>query len=198
MELTASFECEHYSKQTKKMENDNHALVFGASGISGWALVKEALAYPTPTTFSQVTALSNRPLALEDCQWPDDPRLHLVSGIDLTAPMSSVSSTLREKVKNIEAVTHVFLTVYVDPGKDHRALVEANTTIIRTAVEAAQQVCPRIKSFILQTGGKAYGLGKFVACLQLTMLILSRAPGSRSNCHTPEGVLPTGSQAAGR
>lgn len=27
------------------------ALVFGASGITGWAVAKEAPKYPTPTTF---------------------------------------------------------------------------------------------------------------------------------------------------
>ena len=141
------------------MAINNHALVFGASGITGWALVKEALSYPTPTTFSQVTALSNRPLSAADAQWPDDPRLQLASGIDLTGPVDAVVSALKSKVNNVETVTHVFLFVYLDPGKDHKTLVEVNTDLIRTAVEAAQKVSPNIKSFILQTGGKAYGLG---------------------------------------
>jgi nucleoside-diphosphate-sugar epimerase len=141
------------------MSTNNHALVFGASGISGWALVKEALSYPTPTTFNQVTALSNRPLSLADAQWPNDPRLHLASGIDLTGPVDTVVSALKEKVNGIETVTHVFLFVYLDPGKDHKTLQEVNTNLIKTAVEATQKVSPNIKSFILQTGGKAYGLG---------------------------------------
>jgi nucleoside-diphosphate-sugar epimerase len=143
------------------MSTNYHALVFGASGISGWALVKEALSYPTPTTFSQVTALSNRPLSLSDAQWPDDPRLQLTSEIDLTHPTEKVVEGLKEKVKNVDTVTHVFLFLYLDPGKDHKTLVEVNTNLIRTAVEAAQRVSPKIKSFILQTGGKAYGLGMF-------------------------------------
>jgi hypothetical protein len=39
-----------------------HALVFGASGISGWSILNQALTYPTPTTFSHITGLTNRPL----------------------------------------------------------------------------------------------------------------------------------------
>lgn len=142
------------------MSTNNHALVFGASGISGWALVKEALSYPTPTTFSQVTALSNRPLSLADAHWPDDPRLQLASGVDLTSPLDTVVEALKAKVKGIETVTHVFLFLYLDPGKDKQTLKEVNTNLIRTAVTAMQSVSSSLKSFVLQTGGKAYGLGK--------------------------------------
>jgi len=148
------------------MTTGSHALIFGASGISGWALVKEALNYPTPTTFGQVTAITNRPLSFTDTQWPDDPRLRLASGIDLTASVDTVVNALKEKVVNIDTVTHVFLVVYIDPGKDHKTLCEVNTTLIKTAVEATQKVSPSVKSFILQTGGKAYGLGKALLHLQ--------------------------------
>ncbi|KAJ9609946.1 hypothetical protein H2200_006275 [Cladophialophora chaetospira] len=140
------------------MSNHNHALVFGASGISGWALAKEALSYPTPTTFAQVTALSNRPLSTADASWPDDARLQLVSGVDLTLPVDDVVRALKEKVKNIDTVTHVFLFAYIDPGKDKKTLKEVNTNLVKTAVEAVRKVSPNLKSIILQTGGKAYGL----------------------------------------
>ena len=142
------------------MSTKPYALVFGASGISGWALVKEALSYPTPTTFGKVTAVTNRPLMLSDSQWPEDPRLQIVSGVDLTSSVGSVVSALSQKVDNVRAVTHVFLCVYLDPGKDHKTLVEANTNLIRTAVSAMDKLSPNITSFILQTGGKAYGLGE--------------------------------------
>ncbi|KIW10073.1 hypothetical protein PV08_11033 [Exophiala spinifera] len=140
------------------MSTKNHALIFGSSGISGWALVKECLSYPTPGTFSKITALSNRSLSTVDTQWPNDSRLQLDSGIDLTGPVDIVIETLKEKVEGIETVTHVFLLVYLDPGEDKQALVNANTTLIRTAVNAVQVVSPCVKSFILQTGGKVYGL----------------------------------------
>lgn len=136
-----------------------HALVFGASGISGWAVVKEALSYPTTTTFDHVTALTNRPLTIADAHWPDDARLQLASGIDLTDSVEKVANALKEKVGNIGTVTHVFLLAYLDPGKDKKALKEVNTLLVKTAVEAVQKVSLNIKSFILQTGGKVYGLG---------------------------------------
>ena len=143
------------------MSNHNHALVFGASGISGWAVVKEALGYPTPTTFAKVTALSNRPLSAADAQWPDDPRLQIASGVDLTLTVDDVVNALKEKVKNVETVTHAFLFAYIDPGKDKKTLKAVNTNLVKTAVEATQKVSPKIKSIILQTGGKAYGVGTF-------------------------------------
>lgn len=136
----------------------NHALVFGASGISGWALVKEALSYPDSTAFAKVTALTNRPLSLADSQWPDDRRLQLISGIDLTRPLADVIERLKE-IPSIDTASHVFLFLYLNPGKDKKTLVQVNTGLIRTAVQAVQEVSPVVKSFILQTGGKAYGLG---------------------------------------
>jgi hypothetical protein len=145
----------------------NHALIFGASGISGWALVKEALCYPNPTAFAKVTALTNRPLSFSDSQWPEDKRLQLISGIDLTSPVADVVQLLKG-IPSIETVSHVFLFLYLDPGKDKKTLTEANTTVIRTAVQATQQVSLVVKSFILQTGGKSYGLGKQYQRVQAT------------------------------
>jgi hypothetical protein len=83
------------------------ALVIGASGVSGWATTRELLRYPTPTTFSRVIALSNRPLSLE-VTLLDDPRLELVSGVDLTRSLNEVVGALREKVAGIAEVTHVY------------------------------------------------------------------------------------------
>ena len=137
----------------------NHALVFGASGISGWALVKEALSYPNPSAFSRVTALTNRPLSVSDSQWPEDNRLRLISGVDLTKPVADVVQLLKD-IPSVETVSHVFLFLYLDLGKDKKSLIKVNTDLIRTAVEAIQQASLVIKSFILQTGGKSYGLGK--------------------------------------
>jgi hypothetical protein len=40
----------------------------------GWAAVKEALSFPSPSTFQKVTGLTNRPLSLEDSKLPKDER----------------------------------------------------------------------------------------------------------------------------
>lgn len=89
-------------------ESKKVALVFGASGISGWAVTKCALSYPTPTTFSRVIGLTNRPLPLEKSGLPRDPRLELHSGVNLRGSLDEVKSQLQEKVPSLEDVTHVY------------------------------------------------------------------------------------------
>ena len=83
------------------------ALVFGASGISGWAITRELLRYPDATTFSKVIALSNRPLD-PAVTLLSDPRLTYAHGVDLTQPVESVVKALKEKVPDIGKVTNVF------------------------------------------------------------------------------------------
>ena len=91
-----------------------HALVVGASGVAGWAVVDQILEqYPNPGTFSTVTALVNRPLTVADSGWPELspqlPQLDLVSGIDLTTGTADEFNViLNEKVTDVSRVTHVF------------------------------------------------------------------------------------------
>ncbi|CAN9135381.1 unnamed protein product [Alternaria alternata] len=60
------------------------AIVFGASGVTGWSFVNEILSdYPKKNTWKRVHALTNRPLSPLQTQWPEDSRLNLVSGLDL-------------------------------------------------------------------------------------------------------------------
>jgi hypothetical protein len=93
----------------------SHALIFGASGISGWALLNEITSYPTPTTFAKITGLSNRPLTLEQAHLPQDPRLNLVNGIDLTKCVDEVVQMLKEKVEDAQTISHVFFTGTLTP-----------------------------------------------------------------------------------
>lgn len=86
----------------------SHALIFGASGISGWALLNEITTYPTPTTFAKITGLTNRRLSLEQAYLPQDSRLNLVNGIDLTKRVSEVVRMLKEKVDDAQTISHVF------------------------------------------------------------------------------------------
>jgi hypothetical protein len=91
----------------------HHALVFGASGILGWAIVNEILSnYPEKDTYSKVTALTNRPLTREEALWPqpggERPDLNIVSGIDLTqGTTEDVRAKLKEQVPDIDSVTQV-------------------------------------------------------------------------------------------
>lgn len=85
----------------------NHALIFGASGITGWAIVNQILeGYPEPGAFDKVTALTNRPLSAEAALWPKSDKLQIVSGIDLGK--DSVQDEMKSKIKDIETVSHVY------------------------------------------------------------------------------------------
>jgi hypothetical protein len=86
------------------------ALVFGASGVSGWSFVNEMLNdYPEKGVWAKVHALTNRPLTQEASTWPTSPRLNIVSGIDLLAgTQEELEDTIRSKVTGIEKVTHVY------------------------------------------------------------------------------------------
>jgi hypothetical protein len=93
----------------------HRALVFGASGITGWAVAQEALKYPTPTTFDQLIGLTNRPLIKGEARLPEDERLQLYSGIDLTAGSSEVEQKLKQ-INGIEGVTHVYFSGRASDG----------------------------------------------------------------------------------
>ena len=90
------------------MDSKKVALVFGASGISGWAVTKNALSYPTPSTFSRVIGLMNRPRTVEESGLPNYPRLELCSGVNLRTDLEDVVKLLQEKVPNWDEVTHVY------------------------------------------------------------------------------------------
>jgi hypothetical protein len=91
-----------------------HALVFGASGLLGGAVVDQILrGYPVKGDYAKVTALTNRPLSREDSQWlpagEGVPELNLVSGIDLThGTEGELQRRLEDEVPDIRTVTQVF------------------------------------------------------------------------------------------
>jgi hypothetical protein len=87
-----------------------HALILGASGISGWAVMNQARDYPSPSTFARITGTTNRPLTLEKAQIPDDNRIRLVSGVDFTKSVNEVVAQLQAKIPDVDTVTHVFFT----------------------------------------------------------------------------------------
>jgi len=86
------------------------ALVFGASGVSGWSFVNEILNdYPKKGVWQEVYALTNRPLSKETSCWPDDSRLNIVSGIDLLkGTQEDLEAEIRDKISNVGKVTHVY------------------------------------------------------------------------------------------
>jgi hypothetical protein len=91
-------------------QSGHHAVVFGCSGINGWALVNQLLSgYPTAGSFSKITAVANRPFAPSDAGWPADDRLEIVSGVDLLASDDdALVKILAGKVSSVETVSHVY------------------------------------------------------------------------------------------
>ena len=88
----------------------NHALVFGATGIQGWAVVDQILkGYPTEAAFDRVTALTNRPVT-ERMLWPESNKLQIVSGIDLLtgAGLEGLQKEMKNSIPGVGSVTHVF------------------------------------------------------------------------------------------
>lgn len=102
---------EDYSRTNDAMPTTKrHALVFGASGISGWAVVDQLLRdYPAAGTWDKVTALTNRPLSLETSQWPKTNNLRIVSGLNLLEPSQEVfNETMKQQIPDTDTVTHIF------------------------------------------------------------------------------------------
>jgi nucleoside-diphosphate-sugar epimerase len=94
-------------------KEQNHALVFGAAGLLGWATVNQLLSgYPASAPFTSVTAVLNRHVAKEDLHLPSGPNspdLQIVSGIDLLQGSGEdLARQLQDKVPRVEGVTHVF------------------------------------------------------------------------------------------
>ena len=119
--------------------------------------MNEALEFPSASTFNKITGLCNRPLSLEESRLPRDSRLQLISGIDLTKSVEDVVAAMKQKVPDIDAVTHVIFTAYIEKP-DFENLRVVNTDLIKTAIGAVDQVAPNLQSVVLQTGGKAYGV----------------------------------------
>ncbi|OJJ94785.1 hypothetical protein ASPACDRAFT_1908734 [Aspergillus aculeatus ATCC 16872] len=140
-------------------ESKNVALVFGASGISGWAVTNCALSYPTPTTFNRVIGLTNKPLPLEKSGLPGDARLELHSGVNLRGALDEVVARLQEKVPNLEAVTHVYYLAYSNAtawSMDVMAIRDINVKMTYNAVHAVDKLCKNLKFFVLQTGTNVF------------------------------------------
>ncbi|KAJ5147499.1 hypothetical protein N7476_000975 [Penicillium atrosanguineum] len=137
-------------------EDSKHAIVYGASGIIGWALVDQLLSlYPQAGTFSKVTAVTNRPIDLSDMYWPEadpqTPALQLVSGVDLRhGDGAALANSLKTKV-DIESVTHVYYLVFTAVD-DNLEEVATNRQMFRNVIDAHSLLSPRLE-FVAFPGG---------------------------------------------
>jgi nucleoside-diphosphate-sugar epimerase len=133
------------------------ALVFGASGVTGWAFVNELLHdYPDHGTWDGIIACTSRPLKQEDSLWPVSPRLQIVSGIDLLGRQEEVEAALRGKVPTISGVTHVYYLAYKAHTDAHQELEDA-VNMFKRSIIAMDRLSSALEFVVLQTGAKMYG-----------------------------------------
>jgi hypothetical protein len=87
-----------------------HALVFGASGITGWAIVNELLTdHSDAKKFTKVTALTNRRLSPNVARWAESPKLTVISGIDLLqGSQEDLQEEFKSSIPYVDSVTHIF------------------------------------------------------------------------------------------
>lgn len=132
-----------------------HALVFGASGINGWAFVNALLNdYPSADAFQHVTAFTNRPLNAKDAQWPASSKLQLVSGLDLVGnDEAGLQDELQKRVPHIEGVTAIYFCAYVFDSDNARE-IDINVGMLKKVVLAVEKLCVNLKVVALPTGVK--------------------------------------------
>ncbi|KAF2669330.1 hypothetical protein BT63DRAFT_440017 [Microthyrium microscopicum] len=135
------------------------ALVFGASGVTGWSFVNEILNdYPKKGIWGKVYALTNRPLKEETTIWPKDDRLEIVSGIDLLkGSQEDLEKELKSKIKDISKVTHVYYLAYKANPHDLKAELDDAVAMWSRSTIAMDHISPSLEFVILQTGAKMYG-----------------------------------------
>ncbi|KAF2749095.1 hypothetical protein M011DRAFT_493362 [Sporormia fimetaria CBS 119925] len=140
------------------MSTENHALVYGASGITGWAIVNAILnGYPGKDTFQRVTAMVNRPLTREMALWPEDPRLQIVTGVDLLkGSQEELEKTIKEKVPHVDTVTQVYFYSYKQDDDNARECA-TNEAMLERSVTAIERLSSRLSFVVLPSGTKIYG-----------------------------------------
>ncbi|KAF7981805.1 hypothetical protein HWV62_31911 [Athelia sp. TMB] len=176
-----------------------HAIIFGASGLAGWGVVDQLLSnYPSPGTFSKVTALVNRPMSVKDSFWPipATPALQLVSGADFAkGSVEEFTDWMRSNVADVESVTHAFHFAYKHEA-DSNAEVAVNRKMITNVVGALNALAPGLRFLAFPTGAKGYGIhipgGVFEAPLVETMK-LPEAEELKLHHHALRDVCDAGS-----
>lgn len=110
-----------------------HALVFGASGITGWGILKA------------VTVRSLERICISHVR-----RLKLISKVDLASEEGSVEGLL-SSIEGIEEITHVYYAA-IRPDFNFGKKVAINVKMLQNAVAAVDKLCSRLEFVLIQTG----------------------------------------------
>ncbi|KAI0531626.1 hypothetical protein GGR58DRAFT_492993 [Xylaria digitata] len=140
-----------------------HAIVFGASGLVGWAVVDQLLrCYPEAGTFSKITAVTNREFKISESHWPEPntghPKLRLISGIDLShGDGTALTNSLKRTVGDIDTVTHVFYLAFtsIPNGTEE---VATNRRMFQNIVDTHNSLSPNLQFVVFIGGTRGYGI----------------------------------------
>jgi hypothetical protein len=92
-----------------------HTLILGASGVTGWAITNAALSYLTTDSFERIIGFTSRSLCIEEALLPNDPRLQLRAGLDLSKDTGHIINYL-QKIDRIEETT-AFQLIFTADGE---------------------------------------------------------------------------------
>ncbi|KAI8369615.1 NAD(P)-binding protein [Radiomyces spectabilis] len=122
------------------------AIVFGANGISGTALI-ERLTSASKEEWSQIVAVSRRPPQIDH----EDQRVRFVSCDLLNGTIPEMAKSLVEA--GAGNAQHAFFYAYImkqDPKEESKI----NTELLHRALQLCENACPGLQTFMLQTGMK--------------------------------------------
>ncbi|KAI1948664.1 hypothetical protein LOZ12_006212 [Ophidiomyces ophidiicola] len=138
-----------------------HALVLGASGMSGWAFINQLLHnYPRPGIWRRITGVNRKPMNEEEkSYWPTDGRLALASGFDLHGDDEDILRQKFEKIRDMKTVTHVYYLVH-DPIPDFESPEPFAVSLgaLRKSLKTIESLAPNLRFIHLQYGTFIYGL----------------------------------------
>lgn len=142
------------------MATNNHALVFGASGTAGWAVVNQLLnRHRAFGTYSSMTALVNRPLSIEASKWdvkPGQPELQIAARMDLTSSTAEgFAAKLKSEINHVEHTTHVFYCAFKQHD-DPQQECQVNRQMMRCLANALNLACPNMQAFVVCAGARYY------------------------------------------
>ncbi|KAL4885960.1 hypothetical protein BJY04DRAFT_214153 [Aspergillus karnatakaensis] len=122
------------------------ALVTGANGITGQAIVERLVKEPFEK-WSKIIITSRKPLKTHQL----DPRVEFIA-LDFLSPRETIVERIKEICKD---VTHAFFASYVHDN-DFSKLHVKNGPLFRNFLSAVDEACPLLTRVVLQTGGKHY------------------------------------------
>ncbi|KAI0801636.1 hypothetical protein GGR55DRAFT_692516 [Xylaria sp. FL0064] len=126
-------------------EMKRHAIIFGASGLIGWAVVDQLLrCYPEVGAFSKVTAVTNRPVKLSELYWPDlgadRPKLHLISVFEIALGSTDLQAqAFTSALNDIEEAA-------------------INRRMLQNVINAHNLLSPALQFVVFPGGTRGYGI----------------------------------------